>query len=1453
MLRLGVTLIAILRQCRDQYFNFGIAVKMDVLWWKFWCGKLLDAGVCLIIYVARNAKDGQYDPPSTLLNTLSYWWRGDNFHDYVDAFLNNEINLITHFWSHITGACPERPQLSEQRNGRTFTNIYRLIDEKNKENQFLTITLGDDNPAVKKNFMGSFKDELTPELIAKIDKWSGEFLAQHGLKEEDIFASKARMPFLMKRYATEGKNIPLKKNWSETWCTLSAHFETVCDQFFNLELRKDDVFVVTFMKSGTTWMQECAWMLLNNLDYEKSKEEVVMIRSPYMDFHSIAPGLPNHLELIEKLPSPRLIKSHLPPHLLPLQVWEKKQKIIYVARNVKDVIVSSFHFVKNLGMWRGDNFNDYVDDFLNNEIIYTHYWSHVVDFWKMRDESFIFFVTYEEMKRDLANVLQRLCVFLERPQLSEKEMEGLLEHLSFDSMKNNKKTNLTDLLRKDSSSAKEEFQFMRRGIVGSFKDELTPELIAKIDKWSDLKSETLLNNMVAAENILRSVEHVSEASKARIPFPMKRYATEGKNIPLKKNWSETWCTLSAHFETVCDQYFNLELRKDDVFVVTFMKCGTTWMQECAWLLLNNLDYEKSKEEVVMIRSPFLDFHSIMPGLLNHVELIEKLPSPRLIKSHLPANLLPLQVWEKKQKIIYVARNAKDVIVSSFHFVKNLDMWRGDNFHDYVDDFLNNEIIYTHFWSHIVDFWKMRDESFIFFVTYEEMKRDLANVLQRLCLFLERPQLSEKEMEGLLQHLSFDSMKKNKKTNLTDLLRDDNPAVKEEFQFMRRGIVGSFKDELTPELIAKIDKWSCEFLAQHGLKEEDIFETLSNKMVATADLLKTIEHVSEASKTRLRPMKKYATEGKNIPLKKNWSETWCTLSTHFETVCDQYLNLELRKDDVFVVTFMKCGTTWMQECAWLLLNDLDYEKSKEEVVMIRSPFLDFHSITPGLRNHVELIEKLPSPRLIKSHLPANLLPLQIWEKKQKIIYVARNVKDVIVSCYHFVKNLQMWQGDNFHEFVEDFLNNDIIYTHFWSHIVDFWKMRNESFIFFVTYEEMKRDLPKVLQRLCVFLERPQLSEKEMEGLLEHLSFDSMRNNKKTNLTYLLKDGNPAVKEEFQFMRRGIVGSMVHQNILKSLEHKSEATKARLPYPVKIYSTEGKNIPLKKNWSQTWCTLPAHFDKVFDEILNFELRKDDVFVVTFMKCGTTWMQECAWLLLNNLDFEKSKEAAVMIRSPFIDFHGIVPGTASPIEMCKKLSSPRLIKTHMPANLVPLQIWEKKQKMIYVARNVKDVIVSSFHFVKNLDMWRGDNFHDYVDDFLNNEIIYTHFWAHIVDFWKMRNESFIFFVTYEEMKRDLAGVLQRLCTFLERPQLTTEELEKTIKHLSFGNMKENKQTNLTYLLKDNMPGVKQDFQFMRRGIVGSFKDELTPELIAKIDKWTADFLGQYGLKEEDIFGQL
>lgn len=112
----------------------------------------------------------------------------------------------------------------------------------------------------------------------------------------------------------------------------------------------------------------------------------------------------------------------------------------------------------------------------------------------------------------------------------------------------------------------------------------------------------------------------------------------------------------------------------------------------------------------------------------------------------------------------------------------------------------------------------------------------------------------------------------------------------------------------------------------------------------------------------------------------------------------------------------------------------------------------------------------------------------------------------------------------------------------------------------------------------------------------------------------------------------------------------------------------------------------------------------------------------------------------------------------------------------------------QLIYVARNVKDVIVSSYHFTKDLKLWLGQSFPEYVNDFLNNDILHTPYWSHVLNFWFMRNEPFVFFVTYEEMKRDLAAVCQKLCIFLERPPLTPQELAQFVDYVSFGNMKSN-----------------------------------------------------------------
>ena len=52
--------------------------------------------------------------------------------------------------------------------------------------------------------------------------------------------------------------------------------------------------------------------------------------------------------------------------------------------------------------------------------------------------------------------------------------------------------------------------------------------------------------------------------------------------------------------------------------------------------------------------------------------IINMPSPRLIKSHLPYSTVPKGANKETQcKYIYIARNPKDVAVSFFHFKESL--------------------------------------------------------------------------------------------------------------------------------------------------------------------------------------------------------------------------------------------------------------------------------------------------------------------------------------------------------------------------------------------------------------------------------------------------------------------------------------------------------------------------------------------------------------------------------------------------------------------------------------------------------------------------------------------------------------------------------------------------------------------------------------------------------------
>jgi hypothetical protein len=92
-----------------------------------------------------------------------------------------------------------------------------------------------------------------------------------------------------------------------------------------------------------------------------------------------------------------------------------------------------------------------------------------------------------------------------------------------------------------------------------------------------------------------------------------------------------------------ESYKTFQVRTDDVWIVSFPKSGTTWLQEVAFLIQNNCDFSKAKSDSIETRSPFLDYPS--PG----IKFIDKMKSPRVIKTHLPIEFLPDNV-ENQSKV-----------------------------------------------------------------------------------------------------------------------------------------------------------------------------------------------------------------------------------------------------------------------------------------------------------------------------------------------------------------------------------------------------------------------------------------------------------------------------------------------------------------------------------------------------------------------------------------------------------------------------------------------------------------------------------------------------------------------------------------------------------------------------------------------------------------------------------
>lgn len=214
--------------------------------------------------------------------------------------------------------------------------------------------------------------------------------------------------------------------------------------------RPDDVWLVSFPRSGNTWLN----FLLANLMVKYCRKSVDFnIRT----VHDIVPDIHYNKENIPEdlgfYPFPRIIKSHagyLPDY----------KRVIYIVRDPRDVMVSYYDYLTK--KINGPNFKNF-SDFIKNRKYGLPAWCKHLKSWMNKWDIII---KYEDLKENSYTQLKRILSFLKLDDIVDGDIELAIEKSSFENMQLKEKREGFE----GSKTFSKNFVFVRQGKVGGWKD-----------------------------------------------------------------------------------------------------------------------------------------------------------------------------------------------------------------------------------------------------------------------------------------------------------------------------------------------------------------------------------------------------------------------------------------------------------------------------------------------------------------------------------------------------------------------------------------------------------------------------------------------------------------------------------------------------------------------------------------------------------------------------------------------------------------------------------------------------------------------------------------------------------------------------------------------------------------------------------------------------------------------
>jgi hypothetical protein len=234
----------------------------------------------------------------------------------------------------------------------------------------------------------------------------------------------------------------------------------------NMTVLSDDVFLVSFPRSGSTWLR----FLMGNLVHTEGSVTFANIESviPYVDIHSD--------KALLRAPRPRILESH--ETFCP---WYPK--VIYIVRDPRDVAVS-YHYILKKDRWLPEDFS--MDEFLplflegrDFGVRLGPWASHVMSWTKMRQNTPGFLLLrYEDVLADTSRELSRVAGLLNVPASSER-IERAVEMSAAGRMRSLEKTE--GRLWKTTRRSRQDMPFVRSARSGDWKTILPEKAVLLIE------------------------------------------------------------------------------------------------------------------------------------------------------------------------------------------------------------------------------------------------------------------------------------------------------------------------------------------------------------------------------------------------------------------------------------------------------------------------------------------------------------------------------------------------------------------------------------------------------------------------------------------------------------------------------------------------------------------------------------------------------------------------------------------------------------------------------------------------------------------------------------------------------------------------------------------------------------------------------------------------------------